>query len=242
MVEHEGSMLVVDKLADDLRSKIEAGEYGNSGTLPSTTELSKQWKTSRSIVTQVMLLLRSEGHIRIVGNRYVVNRPRLILPGLVKNFEQYLRDQGYEAVIENIIEPSLEAMPAEIAALFSQQTGIHVVHRMRKQGLPKQPLRIAENWYPAQLAERFLDEMRKDDNMDVVGAIKETYGVYIVETKEDIVARIPDKHEVNWLGIARYQPVFEVRRCNFAQDGQPVMFNRIIMVATNFILNSRYPV
>lgn len=243
MAKHEESTLVVDKLADDLRSKIESGTYGQAGSLPSTTELAREWKTSRSIVTQVMLLLRSEGHIRMVGNRYVVNRPRLILPGLTKNFEQYLKDQGYEPEIENIIEPSVETMTSEVAALFGQQPGMRVIHRMRKQGITNQPLRLAENWYyPADLVEGFLDEMRSNDHMDVVGAISEKYGKYIVETKEDILARIPTKEEMKWLGIARYQPVFEVRRSNFAQDGTPLMFNRIIMVATNFFLSRAYPV
>src|SRR5947199_2734453 len=161
---------VVDKFADDLSSRIIAGEYGTSGTLPTTTELAKQWNTPRSIVTQVMLLLRSQGHIRAVGNRYAVNHPRLIFTGIPKDFGQYIKDHGYEPVMENLIEPRLEEMPLEIAALFDQPTGVHVVHRMRKQsmrksGSPDYPLRIAENWYPANLAERFLDEMRVNENI-----------------------------------------------------------------------------
>jgi GntR family transcriptional regulator len=239
--------LVVDKFADDLRSRIEGGEYGTSGTLPSTSALASQWKTSRTIVTQVMLLLRSEGYIRMVGNRYVVNHPRLIFTGIPKDFGQFIQEQGFEPVMENLIEPSLEAMPAEIAILFDRPAGEPVVHRMRKQsmriaGKPDYPLRIAENWYPARLAESFLEEMRTNGYIHVVEAIKDKYGVYIVKTKEDTFARIPTKQEASWLNLARYQPVFELLWSNFASDGQPVMFNRIIMVATNFKLSREYPV
>ena len=99
------------------------------------------------------------------------------------------------------------------------------------------PSRVGEIWYPADLAEPFLENMRKDDRMNVVNAIKEKFGVYIVRVKEDILARIPTKQEISWLGLARYQPVFEVRRINSAQDGQIVMLTRTIMVATNFILS-----
>lgn len=233
---------VIDQFADDLRARIDSGEYGNSGTLPSTTELSERWGKPRGIVTQVMLLLRSEGYIRMVRNRYVVNRPRIILPGLVKDFEQFLVDQGYPAEIDNLVQPQLETMPADVAVLFGQPAGIHVVHRMRKQGIPGQPLRVGEMWYPAKLAESFLEDMKRDDRMNVVNAIKEKFGVYIVRTKEEIVARIPTKQEIGWLSLARYQPVIEVRRANFTQDDQPIMFNRIIMVATNFVLSREYPV
>ena len=139
---------VIDQFANELRSKIEAGEYGNSGTLPSTTELSERWGKPRGIVTQVMLLLRSEGYIRSVRNRYVVNRPRLVLSGLTKDFEEYLRSQGLEPVIENLIDPSVEEMPQEIALIFGQKPGIRVVHRMRLQGVQNQPLQSRRNLVP----------------------------------------------------------------------------------------------
>lgn len=233
--------LVVDQFADKLRAQIEAGEYGNSGTLPSTTDLAERWGKPRSIVTQVMLLLRSEGYIRVVRNRYAVCRPRIVLPGLTKDFEQFLVSQGYQADIENIIPPQLETMPAEIAVLFGQPSGIHVIHRMRKQGIPDQPLRIGEIWYPAELAEPFLEDMKNNDRMNVVDAIKEKFGICIAEVKEDIVARIPSKEEIKLLDLARYQPVLEVRRVNSTDQGRPVMFTRAIMVATNFILSREYP-
>jgi DNA-binding GntR family transcriptional regulator len=239
--------LVVDKFADDLRSRIKAGEYGTSGTLPSTSALASQWKTSRTIVTQVMLLLRSEGYIRMVSKRYIVNHPRLIFTGIPKDFGKYIEEQGFEPVMENLIEPVSEAMSAEIATLFDQPTGTPVVHRIRKQsmrksGMPDYPLRIAENWYPANLAGDFLEEMRTNDYIHVIEAIKNKFGVSIVRTKEETFARIPTKQEASWLNLARYQPVFELLWSNFASDGQPVMFNRIIMVATNFKLSREYPV
>lgn len=239
--------LVVDKFADDLRGRITGGEYGTAGTLPSTGRLASQWQTSRTIVTQVMLLLRSEGYIRMIGNRYVVNHPRFIFTGIPKDFGKYVEEQGFEPIMENLIEPNLEPMPADIAALFDQPGGEPVVHRirrqsMRKEGMPDYPLRIAENWYPAKLAEDFLEEMRTNDYIHVVEAIRAKHGLSIVRTKEDTLARIPTKQEASWLNLARYQPVFELLWSNFASDGQPIMFNRIIMVATNFKLSREYAV
>lgn len=238
----EANSLLVDKLASDLRARIASGEYGTSGTLPSTTKLAKEWGKPRSVVTDVMLLLRSEGLIRVAGNRYAVNHPILILPGLTKDFEQYLQSQGLKSVIKNLIEPTLEEMPKDIAPIFGQKPGIRVVHRMRLQGTPDQWLRVGEIWYPAELAEPFLESMKRNDQMNVVNAIKEKFGVFIVRVKEDILARIPHKEEIKWLDLARYQTVFEVRRTSLAQDGRAVMLTRTIMVATNFILSHEYEV
>jgi len=238
---------VIDELVDDLRSRIEQGLYGTSGTLPTTELLATQWKKPRSMVTQVMSILQAEGKIRLVGNRYVVSYPHLVFPGLVKDFGKYLEEQGFTPVMENLIEPREEQMPPDIAALFHQEAGIHVVRRVRKQslrkeGIPDCPLRIAENWYPSHLALPFLEEMRANDYIHVVEAIKEKFGVTIVQHEERISGRIPTRQEREWLSISRYQPVLELVWNNFDKDDQPVMFNRIVMVASNFEITHKYAI
>lgn len=238
---------VIDELASDLRTRIEQGDYGTAGTLPTTETLSKQWGKPRSMVTDVISILCAEGKIRMVGNRYAVSYPHLIFPGLVKDFGKYLEEQGFTAVMENLVEPREEQMPPEVAVLFNQEAGIHVVHRIRKQSMrkgnaPDYPLRIAENWYPSHLALPFLTEMRTNDYIHVVEAIRERFGVAIVRCEERISARIPTRQEREWLNISRYQPVLELIWNNFDKDNQPVMFNRIVMVASNFVMPRSYPV
>jgi len=246
MVKHEDTS-VIDELTDDLRARIERGEYGTSGTIPTTDLLATQWKKPRSMVTQVMSILQAEGKIRLVGKRYIVAYPHLVFPGLVKDFGKYLEEQGFIALMENLIEPREEQMPIDIATLFHQEAGVHVVHRirrqgMRKEGIPDYPLRIAENWYPSHLALPFLAEMRTNDYIHVVEAIREKFGVVITQHEERISGRIPTKQEREWLSISRYQPVLELIWNNFDKDNQPVMFNRIVMVASNFAIDRKYPV
>jgi DNA-binding GntR family transcriptional regulator len=194
-----------------------------------------------------MSVLQAEGKIRLVGNRYIVSYPHMRFPGLVKDFGKYLEGQGFTPVMENLIEPREEEMPPEVATLFKQKAGIHVVHRirkqsMRKEGDPDYPLRIAENWYPSHLALPFLTEMRTNDYIHVVEAIKDKFGVTIIQVQEDVTGRIPTKQEREWLSVSRYQPVLELIWTNFDKDDQPVMFNRIVMVASNFVLNRNYPI
>lgn len=242
MSDNTDSML--ETLASELREDIKRGTYGASGQgrIPTTEMLSKKWKTSRNTVHLVLQLLQSEGIVRSKGNSLVVNWPALQLEGLTKNFEQFLRDRGHDVQMENLIVPTVEVMPPDVAALFGQVTGVHetLVHRMRKQSADDQPLRIAENWYPATLAGQFVEQMRSNEHMDVLNAIREAHGVYIVKIKDVLIARIPTAQETRWLRTVRTEPVVEIRRSNFAEDGTVVMFNRILHVAPNFTFTYEY--
>lgn len=230
-----------DRIADVLRARIEAGEFGTSGIIPSSNDLATEFQANRVTASHALQLLRAEGYLIPTGkNRYRVSNIHLVLPGLTANFERYLVDQGYAVKIENVIIPQIEPMPKEIAALFGQQEGVHVVHRLRRQGTEMQPLRLAENWYPAHLTDIFLAQMRQDERMDVLAALKETYGFTIATVRERVRARVPKTTEVELLNIARFQPVFEIVRINTASDGQPLMFNRIIAVASNIELAYEY--
>jgi DNA-binding GntR family transcriptional regulator len=240
----EVNLPLVDKLVNELREEVKSGKYGASGEgrIPTTTTLSKKWKTTRSTVYQVLQILQSEGLIRARGTSLVVNYPTLVLEGLTENFERFLRAQGHDVTMENLIEPVVEAMPKEIADLFSESEGVHVVHRMRKQGIPGLPLRLAENWYPVSLAGQFVEAMRTNDRMDVLGAIKEAHGVFIENSQDVVLARIPTSEEAKLLDLVRTEPIVEIRRSNFASDGTPVMYNRIIHVAPHFQFTYKYKV
>src|SRR5205807_2699694 len=168
------------------------------------------------------------------------NHPKLILEGITENFERFLKSQGHEVTMENIIEPRLEAMPSEVAVFFGQPDGIKVVHRMRKQGVKGLPLRIAENWYPASLAGQFVDAMKADEHMDVLGAIKAAHGVFIDHTEDELEARLPSTEETHLLDLVSTAPIVEIRRRNLADDGTPVMFNRVIHVGAHFKFTYRY--
>jgi DNA-binding GntR family transcriptional regulator len=224
----------IEDFTGQIREQIERGDFGKSGRIPSITQLAKGWKVSRNTVYEVVNLLISEGLLIQRFASYFVNYPLLSLEGITKNFEQYLRDQGHEVDIKNIIEPAIEPMPHDIASLFGQPSGVHVVHRMRRQGSVDLPLRIAENWYPESLAGEFVEQMRADDSMDVIGAIKEKHGLYIVEHEDILIARIPTPFEIKELELGRTEPIMEIRRSNFAEDGTPIMWNKIIHRAPQF--------
>lgn len=234
----------VKHIVNDLREKIRSGAYGNPGTgrIPTTSELTRDYKVARSTIYTVLQILQAEGIIRAKGKYLIVDNTSLVLEGITKSFEGFLRDKGLTIHIENLIEPTLEIMPKDVAGLFGIGEGVHVVHRMRLQGTDDQSLRIAENWYPASLAGQFVEDMKKDDRVDVLAAIQKVHGLYITHSQDVVIGRVPTPFESEHLHIPRSKPIVEIRRSNFSEDGTPIMWNKIIHVAPNFQFTYRYNV
>lgn len=230
----------IDALANNLRDRVKNAEFGTSGRIPAVSKLAKEWEASRTTVYQALQILQSEGLLIARDNSFFVNYPILRIPGIVPTFDRYLIEHGQRPKMENIIEPEVIVMPPDIAKMFKQQDGVHVVHRMRRQGTVDVPYRLAENWYPASLAEQFVERMRQDSNLDVLSEIKRVHGLYISDVHEDVIARLPTTEEARILSIVRTTPVLEVRRSNFSESGTPIMFNKIILVGAYFELSYDY--
>src|SRR2546429_9927069 len=111
----------IDRFAADLRAQINHGDFGPRGRIPSVKQLSERWGTTRSTVSDVLQLLQSEGLIRRIdkksikrlGGELIVSWPTLSLEGITENFERFLRSQGYQVTMENLIDPIIEPMPKD---------------------------------------------------------------------------------------------------------------------------------
>ena len=235
----------IDDVADALRQRVVSGKYGTEGRLPSLRMLAEQFGVAQDTMNKAVQRLQAEGLLSSASRKGVfVNVPKARIPGIVPRFDLYLKDLGYESVETNIEEPALVPAPADVAKAFGVAEGTLVVHRLRRQGTTTAHYRLAENFYPADLAGgAILEQMQKDERFDALLAIKNAHGKVIKNVHESVVGRLPNQGETELLGINRYAPVLEVHRTNYAEDGSTVvMFNRIIFVATYFELEYDYVV
>lgn len=229
----------VELLVSALHERIKRGDFGTSGRLPTVTQIAKEYNMVRTTAYQALQILRAEGLLLVRNAAYVVNNPVLLIEG-TPNFDRYLEKQGLTPAFENIGIPKIVTMPDEIATLFKAEKGLRVVHRVRKQGTPEVPLRLEENWYPADLASPFLDTMKHDASINVAREIRLAYGASIVKIKEDVLSRYPTQEETKLLDITRTAPVLEARRNFLTSEGKTVIYNRTIMVAAFFLLHYEY--
>jgi len=233
----------VDNIADAFRQRILAGEYGTSGRLPSLRLLSEEYEITHETMNKVVQLLQAEGLLVSQGRAGVfVNKTRTRIPGITARFDLYLQEHGLMPAETNVDEPAVVAAPADVAKVFGIDESAPVVHRMRRQGTVSTPYRLAENFYSVDLAGgSILERMRQDAGFDVVLAIKEAHGQVIKRVHEDVIGRLPTTREQGLLKIVRNAPVLEVQRTNYAEDDKTVvMFNRIIFVASYFVLSYDY--
>jgi len=229
----------VEFLVGTLKERIKRGDFGTSGRLPTIAQFAKEYKMARDTVHSALQILRAEGLLLVKNAAYVVNNPVLLIEG-TPNFDRYLQKQGLAPVFKTVGSPEAITMPDEIAILFNASKGLRVVHRLRVQGTSEVPLRLEENWYPADLALPFLENMKQDDNMNVAREIRLSQGFSITKIKEDVLSRYPTQEECKLLNIARISPVLEARRNFLTSEERTVIFNRTTMVAAFFLLHYEY--
>ena len=251
MIDHEG-MLLVDRYANDLRSRIERGDFGTSGVIPSMSELGLEWGVkSRALVAEVIMLLRAQGYlVQMPKKRYRVVYPRIVLPGLTPNFKEYIEAMGFNADETDIEPAKVETMPLDIARIFTRidtgepaiREGVHVVHRLRRQGIADLPMRLGHIWYPMEIAEPYLDKMRNDCHFDLPAALKVNQNIALEETDFTLRCRIPDHFEMRELNLARYQPILECLRIGYtANREQVITLHRTILDGTRFEYRLQLP-
>ncbi|TMC14618.1 MAG: GntR family transcriptional regulator [Chloroflexi bacterium] len=124
----------IESLANMLRERIKRGDFGTSGRLPTVTQLSKEYGMARATVYQSLLLLRSEGLLRVKGTSYFVNYPLMRIPGSPL-FDKFLLEQGLTPVTDNLDDPDDVPAPADVAVVFGVKEGDRVILRRRRQGL-----------------------------------------------------------------------------------------------------------
>jgi len=230
----------IGSLADILRERIKKGDFGTSGRIPSVVQLSKEYTVSRATVYQALQLLQSDGLLIARQNSFYVNYPIMRVTG-APLFDKYLSGQGLTPVTDNIIEPEIVPMPADIASMFGMQEGVHVIHRMRRHGTVDVPYRLAENWYPVDLAGDYLEAMRQNPDLNVAGEIRKNKGVAIAKRYDDITARLPTAEESKLLSIVRTTPILDVRRKFVAEDERVIFVSNQCLVGAFFQLTYESP-
>ncbi len=231
----------IDILAERLRERIRNGEFGTSGRIPPHRVLAEQLNTTRETVNKVVQLLQSEG-LLVSRDKSVYVRPPLIkLPAFVANFDQYIKDHGEEPVSMFLEKPDLVSMPGSIAKLMGRKEGEMVPHRLLRQGI-KYPsgivyYRLSENFYnPDLIKGEIFRGLQSDPQFNTWTAMKDTYGIEVLRSKNVAVARLATLQEQDYLEVVRGTPVLDLHRVQLAQNDLAVMVNKLVFVGSLFEL------
>ena len=142
------------QVIDELRRRIESGEYPPGSLLPSEHQLSDEFQIARPTVVRALRVLRQDGWIETQQGKGSFVRGRPALAGLEspRTGEQALnRDESREP--GDLIEAGIAAPPARVAALLGAAGKGEVLARrllIRQDGDASE---LVTWWVPAALAE-----------------------------------------------------------------------------------------
>lgn len=219
----------ISKIVEELRQRIQNGEYGRSGRLPSRIQLAEELSTSAETINKAINILKTEGLIVAKGRSIAVNTPPIRVNGMMESFARHMRKLGYDPLIEYLGGPERLTLSREDAQTFGLTEGIEVVRCARRQGTSTQPYRLLESFYPWDLiGDDFLQQMKDNTEFVVTEAIKEKFGLFHDRIHERVITRYPTTHERELLHLLTQSPVLEITRIGRADSGVVTMFSRIV--------------
>lgn len=236
---------VYERIADELRSRIRAGQLNPGERLPAETALAEQHKVSVPTVRQALSVLSAEGLVeKRHGRGNFVRKPRKLVQRNNKR-HQWEKDQARAPETERLKTGATEndtgltvsdldfsaeyrevKASAELAAVFELPAGTRLVERIFR-------TRYREEDAPFSLVQSYLVYDMVAANPDLLDAAKEpwpggtqhqlhTVGIELDRVVERIRARPPTVEETQELGLTPGVSVMVLRKTSIDINGRVV--------------------
>ncbi|MDQ1423547.1 MAG: GntR family transcriptional regulator [Acidimicrobiaceae bacterium] len=207
-------------IAQNLRDRVAAGEFGAGRLLPSEAELSDGYGASRVTVRRALELLRDEGLIdaRQGLGWFVATDPLRQTLGRLATIEAQLAESGRRPE-RRILEFEFTRADGDVRAVL----GVEQVLRVRRVNLADdEPFAVVTVWCPADLGNRL-------SRADVERSpFYELLGVRLGGATQTIAAAAAEADDARLLRIPGASPVLKCRRVTRDVDGRAVLFSEYV--------------
>jgi GntR family transcriptional regulator len=238
------------EIADDLRRRINAGEFGEKRKLDSERDLRDRYDVSQMTVRQALGVLRDEGLIESrVGSGWYVAEWRPIVRNALKRLSATQWGEGRSMWDVDIDDRQLEARdvqielvdaPADVARALDLEEGESVWRRNRRYVVEGEVVMRATSYIPDDLA-RGTRITQIDSGPGGTYARLREAGHGPVQFREQLRCRLATPAEVDDLHLAAGAPVVEQHRSAMRADGRVVEINRMVLDASRFLLVYDFP-
>jgi GntR family transcriptional regulator len=201
-------------IRDDLRMRLNAGEWSAGERLPSETELAARYGVARMTVRQAVGALASEGAVvRRQGlGTFAADRRPSRNADLLLSFTEEMRRQGHQ-VQTKLISATVEQPPAPAreALRLGQSAAAVTVRRVRL--VDAYPVVVQNSWLPyARFAG--LDANPLLDG-SLYAMLEAHYGVRIVRAKQVFAAGAASESDAAALELQPDEPVLRIARTTY---------------------------
>jgi GntR family transcriptional regulator len=219
------------QIADELRARVEAGEFGTGRLLPSEAELSTLFRASRVTVRRALEVLRDEG---LVDSRqgfgwFVAADPVRQSLGRLGTIESQLAAEGVTSA-RKVLDFRFIKSPTRVR----QMLGVETVLRVRRLNLADgEPFALVTVWCP----ERYGAELSRADVER--STFYELLDVPIGSALQTIGAAAATSAEADLLGVLEGSPVLRCERITRSMDEEPVLMSEHVFPAhlTEFVVD-----
>jgi GntR family transcriptional regulator len=231
------------QVTEELRHRIESGEYPPGALMPSEHQLSDEFGVTRATVVRALHALRADGWIETQQGKgsFVRGRPALAGWEAQRPGEETLnRDERHEQ--GDLIDVGASTPPPRVAALLNAAEGGQVLARRRLVYREGEPSELVTWWIPAPLAEG-TDLASTDPLLGGVRAhLARRKGVRIDHVIEQVTARHPASHEAKLLGGGETAAMLAVYVTARQASGETVLVLEVVMPGDRHELEDAYQV
>lgn len=219
------------QIADELRTRVEGGEYGTGRLLPSEAELSTRFCASRVTVRRALEVLRDEG---LVDSRqgfgwFVAADPVRQSLGRLGTIESQLAAEGVTSA-RKVLDFRFIKAPARVRQLL----GVDTVLRVRRLNLADgEPFALVTVWCPEQYgAELSRADVERSPFYELIG-------VPLGGAVQTIGATAASSSEADLLGVPEDSPLLRCERVTQSVDEEPVLVSEHVFPShlTEFVVD-----
>jgi GntR family transcriptional regulator len=227
------------RVAEELRARIESGEFPPGARLPSGAEISRQYGGSNSVASGAYKLLVDDGLVvsRHGAGHYVRSQetPELLVRSHRKRsedspFAQGAAEQGAVGTWRH--ESTTEKASDTVTQRLSLDAGAPVMHTSYTYLADEQPVMLAESWEPLALTGQSLIALPEVGPYAGVGvaARMRVLSIEVGEPVERVRSRMASRQEAQALGMVPPGPVLAIERTYYDQaTRRPVETADIVM-------------
>ncbi|MGP3687973.1 GntR family transcriptional regulator [Streptomyces sp. IBSNAI002] len=233
------------RIADALKSAIQAGEYGPGDRLPGENDLMATYEVARMTARQALAVLQNEGlaEARKGAGVFV----RTFRPLRRRGIQRLAQEQwgsgrsiwsadteGRELVVDQI-EVREETAGDRVADALGVPPGAPVWVRTRRFVLDGKPVLFATSHLPSDVvAASAITQL--DSGPGGTYARLAELGHEPVHFREEIRSRMPSAAEAERLSLALGTPVIQIIRTAFTEGGRAVEVNEMTLDSASYVL------
>src|SRR3954469_22347470 len=221
------------RVADDIRARVEAGEYAPGQQLPTLDQLAEQHRCSLAAIRKAIDLLKQQGLVVTVQGRgtFVRDRPQARRHGIDRYSRRrwssgkavLIAEAEAQGLIADQLIRELAEVPAPepVAERLGIEPGSPVWVRRRTTLIDGRPNQLADSYYLLDVV-RNTAITQEDTGPGGASARLEEAGIPLGRIREDISVRMPTGPETVPPELPPATPVINLARSTCDTDGRPV--------------------